>query len=174
MTFCTWNFRDSSCLHFQKEQCHPSVGDAPCSKLRYNYIGVLTPLIFKTSLWFSIPRMMNYQSYKQYNYIHFSQFKGHTEPLETWELHWPPGFRIIVHMGRHKSQFLIWHVPDTPHALCLRWILTEFHEWHTSVEYLRTRSEAWLDLDTSQLWCFSWAFASFSAAAIGHPERLQW
>lgn len=39
--------------------------------------------------------------------------------------------------------------------------------------YLRTRSEAWLDLDTSQLWCFSWAFANFSAAAIGHPERLQ-
>lgn len=39
--------------------------------------------------------------------------------------------------------------------------------------YLSTRSEAWLDLDTSQLWCFSWAFASFSAAAIGHPERLQ-
>lgn len=41
------------------------------------------------------------------------------------------------------------------------------------VWYLSTRSEAWLDLDTSQLWCFSWAFANFSAAAIGHPERLQ-
>lgn len=39
--------------------------------------------------------------------------------------------------------------------------------------YLSTRSEAWLDLDTSQLWCFSCAFANFSAAAIGHPERLQ-
>lgn len=38
--------------------------------------------------------------------------------------------------------------------------------------YLSTRSEAWLDLDTSQLWCFSWAFASFSAAAMGQPERL--
>lgn len=39
--------------------------------------------------------------------------------------------------------------------------------------YLSTRSEAWLDLGTSQLWCFSWALASFSAAAMGHPERLQ-
>lgn len=40
--------------------------------------------------------------------------------------------------------------------------------------YLKTRSEAWLDLDPSQLWCFSWVLASFSAAAIGHPDRLKW
>lgn len=40
--------------------------------------------------------------------------------------------------------------------------------------YLKTRSEAWLDLEPSQLWCFSWALASFSAAAIGHPDRLKW
>lgn len=39
--------------------------------------------------------------------------------------------------------------------------------------YLKTRSEAWLDLGPSQLWCFSWALASFSAAAIGHPDRLR-
>lgn len=39
--------------------------------------------------------------------------------------------------------------------------------------YLKTRSEAWLDLEPSQLWCFSWALASFSAAAIGHPDRLK-
>lgn len=39
--------------------------------------------------------------------------------------------------------------------------------------YLKTRSEAWLDLEPSQLWCFSWVLASFSAAAIGHPDRLK-
>lgn len=39
--------------------------------------------------------------------------------------------------------------------------------------YLKTRSEAWLDLEPSQLWCFSWVLASFSAAAMGHPDRLK-
>lgn len=39
--------------------------------------------------------------------------------------------------------------------------------------YLKTRSDAWLDLELSQEWCFSWTFAIFSAAAMGHPERLQ-
>lgn len=40
--------------------------------------------------------------------------------------------------------------------------------------YLKTLSEAWLDFGPLQLWCFSWAFANFSAAAIGHPDRLKW
>lgn len=39
--------------------------------------------------------------------------------------------------------------------------------------YLKTRSEAWLDLGPSQPWCFSWALASFSAAAMGQPDRLK-
>lgn len=42
-----------------------------------------------------------------------------------------------------------------------------------SEDYLKTRSEAWLDLEPSQFWCFSWFLASFSAAAIGHPDRLE-
>ena len=41
-------------------------------------------------------------------------------------------------------------------------------------EYLSTRSEPWLDLDVSHDgWLFSWTLAIFSAAAMGHPERLQ-
>lgn len=40
-------------------------------------------------------------------------------------------------------------------------------------DYLRTRSEPWLDLVPSQVWCFSWALASFSAAAIGQPDKLK-
>lgn len=51
-------------------------------------------------------------------------------------------------------------------TLC--WILGVWSEY-----YLRTRSDAWLDLGPSQLWCFSLALASFSAAAMGHPDRLQ-
>lgn len=39
--------------------------------------------------------------------------------------------------------------------------------------YLKTRSEAWLDLEPSQVWCFSLVLASFSAAAMGHPDRLK-
>lgn len=42
-----------------------------------------------------------------------------------------------------------------------------------SRSYLNTLSEAWLGLEPSQLWCFSWALASFSAAAMGHPDRLK-
>lgn len=48
------------------------------------------------------------------------------------------------------------------------------HKKVKSEYYLKTLSEAWLDLDPSQLWCFSWVLASFSAAAIGHPDRLKW
>lgn len=60
-------------------------------------------------------------------------------------------------------------------TLCLRRGGRRLGVWGRGrgTRYLSTRSEAWLDLDASQLWCFSWAFASFSAAAIGHPDRLQ-
>lgn len=44
----------------------------------------------------------------------------------------------------------------------------------SSEQYLSTRSEPWLDLEEpSHPMLFSWALASFSAAAIGHPDRLK-
>lgn len=86
---------------------------------------------------------------------------------------WHPSSNIIVTIDHiwitdalEADNSLMSHVIYAPPTEMLMEVKSEY--------YLKTLSEAWLDLEPSQPWCFSWALDSFSAAAMGHPDRLKW